>query len=706
LANWWRREVAGWRRLAAGWPLVLAALGLLLLALTLGYQVRPSYDFPARSRQLAPLDGAPFFAGVYGVEQAEDANSKPLYEYRWTKPRLVITLPGLARQPLSLTLQLAGGRPASVAAPVLTISVGAAGQERRLAVLQPAPELHDYPLLVPPADLGSGDLRLLVESNGFEPAGDPRQLGFILSRVLVAPQPSGSLILPPRDFALDLSLSLSLGLYLLARLGWGWRVWLAVAASFAAACALWLVYDRLWLTVFAPGLLQATVVATIATWLADLAAGCWASWRGAEAEPSNPAPRNYLLTTFFAAILFRLALELHPQTVIVDLGFHIHRLEDVLGGNLLFKIKSAEWGGRETFYLPTAYLPMIPLYWLTGSKALAINIVTVVLDSSALFFVYYLTRLAAGWRAGLAAAILYVSLPLGILPFSWGITANLFGQWALLGALAAAVAVMTTQAGGVQRAWFRSPLLRPTALFLALASLALLSHPGVVILAGGGLGLLGLVWGGYTLRWQREARLRWLLLAGGTLLAAAFVYLVYYQHFAADTIATFREIQSSRAGQPFRKLVGVLPNDPTLGFNPHYITDQSAWLREGLQGILSEAWVYNGGWLLLFPLGLLLLGSKRQDAIQQANARLVLLAAVAWVAVACLFALVGMVLNLYVRYALFLLPVVALGGGVLVGRLWAVGRAGHWLAAVLLGWTVVGGLLLWYNRITVYMHSK
>ena len=110
----------------------------------------------------------------------------------------------------------------------------------------------------------------------------------------------------------------------------------------------------------------------------------------------------------------RLAGQLHPQTVVIDLIFHQHNLERVLGGRLLFTIASDEWGGRQTFYLPTPYIFMAPLQWLLNDELLTIRLFTVALDTLGVFLVYYLAKRAFGdGRAGLLAAGLLVTLSAG-----------------------------------------------------------------------------------------------------------------------------------------------------------------------------------------------------------------------------------------------------------------------------------------------------
>lgn len=75
---------------------------------------------------------------------------------------------------------------------------------------------------------------------------------------------------------------------------------------------------------------------------------------------------------------------------------------------------------------------------------------------------------------------------------------------------------------------------------------------------------------------------------------------------------------------------------------------------------------------------------------------------------AALFALVGLLLNVYVRYAYYLLPVIAIGAGLTLARLTMLPRRlrpwGQIAAALLLTGTITYGLWFWYLRISVAGH--
>ena len=73
--------------------------------------------------------------------------------------------------------------------------------------------------------------------------------------------------------------------------------------------------------------------------------------------------------------------------------------------------------------------------------------------------------------------------------------------------------------------------------------------------------------------------------------------------------------------------------------------------------------------------------------------------ALAWTQAALCFAVWGWTITLYGRYSLFLLPIVALGVGALLSRLWGPGRWGALLVAIVLAFFLINALALWQGRL-------
>jgi hypothetical protein len=339
---------------------------------------------------------------------------------------------------------------------------------------------------------------------------------------------------------------------------------------------------------------------------------------------------------------------------------------------------------------------MLPLVWLVGDPLIAIKLFTVGLSTLGAFVLFFIARKGAGSvRGGLVGAALYLTVPLAVLPFSWGITSNVFGEFFALCALAVLV-VGYPQLSPARPAFW-------CLLFCLL--MALLSHPGVVQLTGLAFGFISLLWilSGRIMAGRRAGA--WAL--GCLLLASGVAYGVYYSNFAEQMLTTLREIQAERAAQSvpggLRLRIGGSVADRSLGLNVRFVESRSEWLFGGLRGFWQEAHAYYRVWPLVgAALGFVLLWPRRLGLTSPARSRksLVALAAGGWLLAVLVFALVGWTVNLYVRYALFALPVVALGSGILLSRMWMRGRAGALLTLMILFFFAVEALALWQYRIT------
>ena len=668
IASWERVPIVGWLigegralgRALAGPALPLVAL-LAALVLGLVYQVRPSYHIDVGG----PTD-RPYLESIHASEgdaqrlKSPDPQVVRYARWRWTMPESVIKLPGVGQQAMLVRVELSGSRPAGAPPPgdvQIFANNGPLDPGRLLLTIQPqaAPTTYELHLAANP-DLRSGDLRLTIRtSTPFTPTGDPRVLGVILFNVDATPEGAvAGLILPPVQVAFPLLAALLLWALLLLRLGWGVGGATLGGLGGLLAAAAFLLWDRLWLTAFPWVLPQVVGVALLLCLVLGPLVGGLYRWGGIRWPFTH---RRALLTIFALGVIIRLGGQLHPEIFIPDVGFHANRFIEVLGGNLLFTIYSAEWGNHRTFYLPTVYMFMAPLQWLLNDRFLVVRVFTVVLDTSAVFLLYFLAaRALRSGRAGLWAAILFLALPQGVLVISWGITANLFAQWMML----AVVTVLVV---------FYERLQRPLVWlgFMALCFIALLSHPGTVQLTA----VIFLSYWLYYSNW------------------------VSFQTFELQSI--FKERQATDAGI-FQVRVGGSVNDLTLGLFAYRVYSRGAQVWEGLAGFWNEAWAYYK----TMPLAWTALGLLAAAPATRMLRRLRTLS-VGWVLASVVFALVGLFTNLYVRYPLFLLPQVALGSGALLEGLRARGRAGQVLLVCVLGTIVVSGLALWWWRIQFYL---
>ncbi len=668
-------------------PGIYIGVLLTLLLLTLAYQSRPTYDIQIGG----PTDG-PLLTGFNTREVAGGADPAP---FRWSTGHSVITFRGVGRQDFRAQLLINGWRPADQVPAHLTISAGGV----TFFDGAPAPEPKEYAFTVPWDAARDGTLAIELTTNAFVPTGDPnpRPLGVSVQRVQLSPGANpGLFVEPPLDVLFSLvATSALLGLFI-ALTGWGAGI-VVLGAVFPGLLGGWLVLtDRLWLTsgdwhiewlvTTALGVLLAIIVGTIGRWLMRLGGTRWRARYG-----------RALLALVAIAFAVRLAGQLHPQICIVDLTFHLHQFQRVDAGQLMFTITSAEWGGHDTFYLPTAYLFMLPLNWVFKDPLFVIRLFTVLISTLGVVPVFYIaSRALRDSRAGVFAAMLYLTVPIAVLPFSWGITTNLFGEFFALCSLAIVVGV------GVG---LRPNRLSFWALLVTLA-LALLSHPGVVQLTTLAFAFIAALYFIGRKPSRDIAGAGWAF--GALALAVVAAYLLYYRHFVSDMLVTLDEIRKERAarvlqpGEGIGVRIGGSVGDKSLGLVVRYAQSRSDWLFGGLRGFWQEAQAYYGVWPVVGALTGFAGVTRRAlpgDGLDYALRTRLVKSVLGWVLAAGLFALVGWVANLYVRYSLFLLPVIALGSGALLSRLWGRGRFGSLLVGLVVIFFAFGALTLWQQRI-------
>lgn len=668
-------------------------VGVLATALlvVLAYQVRPAYAIPVGT----PVDSS-LVEGFHAPEQMPgDAQQR----YRWTTDASYITLRDVGRQDFNVTLSLSGFRPEGPEPARLRVDAG----DRTVLDVAPAPQLADYSFSVPREAMPDGTLAMRLTTNTFVTQGDERRLGVVVAGVRVEPgaNPDRFIEPPARVLVALVTAAAVLGL-LLALLGWGTGAVALGSSLIGVLAAGLLVWNRLWLTSgrWYEVWPQALVAGSIFVGLIALVGLALQRLAGVR-RPGIDI--RVLLTIMLAAFVVRFAGQMHPLIFIMDLQFHSHRFDTVQAGQLLFTIRSDEWGGRETFYLPTSYVFMLPLQWLLRDQLLVLRLFTVGAGTLGAGLLYIIGRTSIGSRsAALLAAGLYVVMPIAVLPYSWGITTNLFGEFFALLAFTLLVTCYR--------------LMRPTSpafwVLLLVLLPALLSHPGVVQLTAAALGLTGVVWflfGKERLRGVVR-RLRWFpagaWVLAGLVLCAALTYIFYYGHFAAGMLNTLREIREERAAQAapgaVHLLIGGSVSDRSLGLVVRYAETRMDWLVGGLRGFWQEAQAYYRVWpVFASVLGFVALWPAHKSPGRLAtNRRMLVLTATGWGGAILFFAVVGWTMNLYVRYALFALPLVCLGSGYLLSRLSRRGLAGSLLVCLLVAFFAVEALNLWGYRIT------
>ncbi|MDQ6694676.1 MAG: hypothetical protein M3014_09690, partial [Chloroflexota bacterium] len=533
---------------------LVGALLSVLLAVT-AYQVRPSFDIGIGSKTDAPL--------LQGFNAPETAATGKDFHFRWSSGDASIILSDLGRQSFQATLSVSGSRPPGNPPPHLRVT---SGGQTLLEVDPPAGDPTDYRFKVPESLLNdAGSLALRLQTNAFTPPGDPRQLGLIVSRLQLQPTGSGFVVPQLGSMTAAGASSLLLGL-VAALLGWGPGGALLFSLLPGLLASSLLAFDRLWLTtaqwyvtwlpVLSGGLLLILVAGSVCGWVLRRIGSPW-----------TPLERRLLLMLVLLVFAIRLAGQLHPEIFIVDLGFHAHRFETIQSGTLLFKTVNTESGTVPLFYLPTAYVFMLPLQWITKDDYMTIRIFTVTMATLGAFLVFCVGKRAlSSGRAGLCAAVLYTTVPMAVLPFSWGITTNIFGEFFALLSLAIAVCAPSNLRPGKLPFW----------LLVCSLFVTLLSHPGVIQLAGLAFALMGALW------WLRRRRLesRWTgaLTLFALVLAAIAAYVAYFNHFIVDTYNTLRDLQVARAASArpgvTHLLIGGSVVDKSLGLTTRYATSR------------------------------------------------------------------------------------------------------------------------------------
>lgn len=651
---------------ALGDPLLgLLLLGTFLLSFLAGQ------SFPSFHLDIGERPDELYLSGFYEPERVAGSS------FRWSTGEGRLDIPALGTASYRLNLRLAASRPAGLPLPRLRL----AGNGHLLleTTVEPVPQV--YSLLLPKEVLFSGNLRLEWNSETFSPGeSDPRTLGFALDRLEVWRIGRPLAFLPPETYLWPL-VTVLLAVFLARRLGWSRLGALGVGLACALALTTVLAWAR---PLLAPGLALFPLTLACSYLLYALfrnpVGHLLARW-GAELDGQTERAL-WSVVLFFLAV--RLAGCLHPAMETWDLCFHFHRLLDVARGEPFFTITSGEWRGLQTLYLPSLYIVLAPLWAVFGGRLVLLHLAAVLLDTSSAFLVAFLARrlLGRGSTTWLAS-FLYLTMPQSYIIFSWGIIANIFGQ----GLLLLLLAFLLSPAGRL----FRRPALLLAA---GLLTLGWLSHPGTVLLTavllGGWIGLSALAG-----ELPRPAVGRWTGVALGTLL---LVTALYYSHFAPTMWAALREMgQGSNLEQP--RQGGILIRgpviDPDLGLRAVEVSNGGEALLAGAEELAAEARAYYNTWPLLLALAALpgLAWERRAPAV-----RLLGLA----FTTALFFAIIGLALNLYVRYMYFLLPFVALGTAWWMASWIRRGWAGR-LTALLSGlYLLFLGLSFWAGHVLYY----
>ena len=704
------------------WLIAAAFTAAALLALA--FQTHPTYTINIGD---APQDAAVVHNFNLPERQASEDGG---HRFRWTRGTGALVFPGIGRGAVAVDLVLAGA-----ASPVRDTRVSA--NQHEVATLHLTTAFQHYHLVVPASLMSDGTLVLTLASTPFSPQRDPRILGAAVEQATL--QPLGHPVaVPPMRIAASLWLAaVAVALALLAAGLPGVGVW-AGSTIVALAMASLLVTNRLFLTVDASGVLRAGILMlAIAVLIRFLFP--WLAHRLGLAFTAKEV--RWLAVIASSVLAVRFAGVLHPDIVIIDLKFHLHRLADVADSHrLLLPIQSAEFGDRTVLYAPTPYLVLLPFTVLIHDRVLLLVLSALGIDAIRFCIIWIVARQVSEDVVAANLTVLTMALmPVGWIVYEWGAFANIVAE----GMLTLFFALLVL---GYHRLTAPCPW-RWCIIFAATICLTMLAHLGVLVLTGATTVLyllartaefirsVKLSRGNCDRMAKRQAMGRATRFAIAGLSAAVVAFALFYR-FPAHDLLTHQRRQSVEQETmnppplpvPHQYRTGGATPDDRIGL-PRITT---AHLSTAL---VLEAWedgyafyrVWPGvtclvGVVLLYRSAMSRVAPQRVDdersqrgwyarvwrpfgraATPDSVTGAAALTIVVWLLVAATMLVVGIVTRLYVRYPLYALPAVAFGSGIALAWLVRHARWGWLVAVVVLGFSGVTTLLVWYDRIVYAM---
>jgi len=481
---------------------------------------------------VATLDTTPEPVVVRGVHASEfEAGG---LSFAWTDGRLSLIFEGLDRsRPWTLVVRAKAGRGSGLPLPTATIGVDGT----TLSTVPIGPQWQDVQVTLP-TEARTRPTRIAVDvAPTFVPGpGDARTLGMIIDEVRLVPV--GMPAAPRRALsAAAIAGAIVAALVVVLGVPVPWGIGLVVGFAIAQGIALSTgagPYGRAYLDAV-PNV--AGGAGLIAAALAGIAA----------LLERRPLSATAGLAVAIAAIAFVLGLDglLHPDKAFVDALFHAHRLDAVLAGHYFFTQPMPS--GVEFPYAIGLYVTAAPWAGLTRDHALLLRVVVAIVHVLAALSLYPLVR--SRWDrpgAAVVAVAAYLLAPLPLVVIGNANQTYAFGQSIATIALASA---MTWPLG------WRRPL---AALgLIALLSLGLLSHVGLIPLLGGLIGASALL-----LAWRGvgDDRLAGWLILGATLIATILAVGLYYRHFG-DAFRSAQQVGRSAAATTASTPADVAPSE-------------------------------------------------------------------------------------------------------------------------------------------------
>jgi hypothetical protein len=558
--------------------------------------------------------------------------------------------------------------------------------------------------------------------NPFKEAGHDLPLGVVVSQVRLSGGADGRPVIPSLAHFTFLLAAL-IAIYLaLARAGWSPKLAASIGGIFGLGAALGLAAFRLQFTPAIEELFLTIVLAYPLLVLGLRTTGWWLARR----KLAFPVTQmRWLGLLFLAAFVVKATGLNHPAFGVIDHWFRVHQIfrfwnypadfwqqyYNVSTGTTVTGQQGGsavlgQWGLQVSLpYSPLFYLFAAPLslFWPDYHNVnllVAVNDLASWLEATQLFLLYLIVRLAcrsagSGW-AGILAGALFGFYPLSFLLFSDGGYNSIFSAWLSLLFVALLVDwLRLRETGGNPSRWLVAWLI------LTLAA-ALLAHTSTLLLLGCLVALFTLLL--LLRRYTRPTGKRVGLIGlAGMGLALVLYYGWYVPGLLIKTLPTILgKLESGGVGQESVKLGGPL-----------------------LSGFWPQLWEHFRFWPFLGLLGFLLLELKfkrtetdagevtRPPALERPEPKRspfdspVNLLWWSWLLAFLVFSLLDLRVNLLQKHMLFVAPLFCLGTGLALTQLWELAKGRErwlrWSLVAIFGglllFTLVSGLLIWYERI-------
>jgi hypothetical protein len=574
--------------------------------------------------------------GVYGT-------------YRWTTDGSRVVVPGLGVRPVVVSFtQLP--IPADVQAigpQEYTVWSG----EAMVATLPVLPPGGSVAFMVPAAMIEQGTLELQIRSTTFSPPNDPRLLGTPLSTIRVTAVTAGAMVMPAQA-----PLWAWIGTLVLAALALGYALgpterqmltWLLLSGAVLIAAAA-LINPPRW----AFGAMAALIATALSIPLAVMLRMALPPLARRLAVPLPAQIFGALVAMAVISFALRYGGRLYPNSMHGDIGFHVNRFNEALGGLIFLLSKNR---GVDFPYPPGPYLIVAPFTLLGISTATVLQLGAALVDALSAVVIYAITTRVARPAVALLAAGIYVFTAATFMTTWWSFDTHIYTQFAHLLLIAALVFAA--------EAWQQAEQTLRVAWIWAvgvLTAVVFLGHFGFLINTALLLGML--VVGVWLAAWQRRpwaVALRTpltlaVVVAGG--FAALFFYTAYLPLF-------LEQAQTAREGG----LTAVAGREPARR--------DMLWRAIWQAGLITH--------FGLFPIPLALIGMvvlSRRCVAGQLNAASTILALMGGsLIVAITFAVFPFVSGVTnsPRWMLFIAWVIAVGGALGAQALWRRGVAGR-----------------------------